>query len=368
LGTPERDEALRLLPQLDWVQAERLGLAQHSLNMDSPAPSLAIEEGRKLYESHLTRPRVTGGVRTSTAVRYKTIFDKFVPFVISRGVTVWNRVNAELLNEYAAYLEGKGYAYKTLTTELTTIKQAVKWLIQAGHLQGMKPLELKLRKVESERTYCYRPEEVRAIVHRCRNNPALDWLGDAVVALACTGLRFSELASLRWSDIDLSAGRLRLTDETGRSASPGHERRELKSDRGRSFPIHPDLHEVLDRLPRTDAHIFHGPLGRRLKPDTVRTVLVREVLTPLAKSFPKLGDEPGFEDGRLHSFRHYFCSTCANNGVPERMVMEWLGHQNSEMVRIYYHLHDDEARRRMAALDFLGGAGGRSVGEAKQEV
>ena len=24
------------------------------------------------------------------------------------------------------------------------------------------------------------------------------------------------------------------------------------------------------------------------------------------------------------------------------MVMEWLGHQDSEMVRLYYHLHDDE--------------------------
>ena len=51
--------------------------------------------------------------------------------------------------------------------------------------------------------------------------------------------------------------------------------------------------------------------------------------------------------------------------------MEWLGHADSEMIRRYYHLHDQEAKRRMDGLDFLGGAGGRSVsdngGERKEE-
>ena len=119
---------------------------------------------------------------------------------------------------------------------------------------------------------------------------------------------------------------------------------------------------------RIDAYVFHGPRGGRLKPDTVRRILVREVIEPLTERFPSPTDEKGFRDARLHSFRHYFCSTCANSGVPERMVMEWLGHVDSEMVRHYYHLHDEEARRRMADLDFLGGAGGRSAGEVCQKV
>jgi len=42
--------------------------------------------------------------------------------------------------------------------------------------------------------------------------------------------------------------------------------------------------------------------------------------------------------------------------------MEWLGHQNSEMVRHYYHLPDEEARRQMARLDPLGTAGQRLPG------
>jgi hypothetical protein len=81
----------------------------------------------------------------------------------------------------------------------------------------------------------------------------------------------------------------------------------------------------------------------------------------LSEKFPTPDGEKGFKDGRFHSFRHYFCSTCSNSGVPERMVIDWLGHADSEMIRHYYHLHNDEARRRMNDLDFLGGASGRSA-------
>ena len=68
--------------------------------------------------------------------------------------------------------------------------------------------------------------------------------------------------------------------------------------------------------------------------------------------------------GRLHSFRHYFCSLAAQAGTAEHTVMSWLGHSSSKMVRHYFHLHDDESRRQMKRIDVLGGAGGRvAVGE-----
>ena len=62
--------------------------------------------------------------------------------------------------------------------------------------------------------------------------------------------------------------------------------------------------------------------------------------------------ERGFKHGRLHSFRHYFASTCANN-VLIQMLMDWLGHRDSKMIR-HYHMHDDQARRTMNGIKFLG--------------
>jgi integrase len=74
----------------------------------------------------------------------------------------------------------------------------------------------------------------------------------------------------------------------------------------------------------------------------------------LADEFPTPDGEVGFVHGRLHSFRHFFCSTCANRGVPEQVVMSWLGHQQSAVLRVYYHLHHRESKLQMRKLDFIG--------------
>ena len=42
--------------------------------------------------------------------------------------------------------------------------------------------------------------------------------------------------------------------------------------------------------------------------------------------------------------------------------MEWLGHADSEMVRHYFHLHDEQAHRQMSGLDLLGEAGQQCPG------
>jgi integrase len=360
---------LQLLPELDQASAERLGLVDKSpdaVDQDQPSLILLLNEGRRLYESHIARPRVTGGVRESTRKRYRTVFDKFIPFADADGTKNWNGVDAGVLTRYASHLEKLGRAHKTILNELVTLKQCVNWLIKAGHLSDKEPIDLALRKAESLPAYCYKPQEVKAIVEYCSELEDLTWIGNVVVALACTGLRISELASLKWADVDLEKGRLTLTDETGLVQRTDAEKRRLKSGRSRTFPVHADLLDVFRSLKQNGGYIFRGPRGGRLKPDTVRRVLVRDVITPLSEQFPSKDGQRGIKDGRLHSFRHYFCSTCANNRVPERIVMEWLGHADSEMIKNYYHLHDDESRRQMDKLDFVGGSSGRSAGESNE--
>ena len=123
--------------------------------------------------------------------------------------------------------------------------------------------------------------------------------------------------------------------------------------------------EGIERHP--DGRVFHGPLGGVIKPDIVRRALIK-VLTPLAEKFSTPEGEIGFKDGRLHSFRHYFCSVCANTGVPEQVVMQWLGHRDSQMVRHYYHLHDEEAQRQMLKVNFVGSSPAKVATEDTTQV
>lgn len=365
LGTKDLTEALEAVRQLDLVKAVDLHLADPAVLEDSTENRLAMAEGIRLYMEHVGRSPVTGGTRPKTQSRYKAVFDKFDPFASGEGVQFWNNVTGRLLERYSAWLDGEGYAYRTEFLELTTIKQAVNWMIVAKYLPETCRVHLSLARPTGTDTYCWRQVEVAAILRRCGEVKDLYWLGDVLTGLACTGMRISELASLRWTDIDFEANVVKLTDETAKAVrGAGRKARQIKNRRGRSFPIHEDFGRVLEHASHhPDGRVFHGPRDGVLSPDIARRTLIKEVLTPLAKRFPTPDGETGFQDGRLHSFRHYFCSTCANTGVPEQVVMRWLGHQDSLMVRHYYHLHDDEAQRQMQRVNFVGESAAKGAAE-----
>ncbi len=353
LGTNDLQEAHRLLAELDLTMAVKHGLADRSALSPVQANELSLSQGRQLYMEHVARPRVAGGVRETTAKRYKAVFDKFLAFTASQNLTTWNRVTAATLTNYAKHLEAKGYAFRTLYLELTALKQVQHWLVAEGHLPASSRIRLPLEKPSGSDTYCWTLEQVNAMVQHCGEQPDLGWLGDVLLALAMTGLRISELVNLRWTDLDLDKGVPHLVDESALSQSRKARNgvRTLKSGRNRSLPIHQELRNRLQTLPRhPDGFVFHGPRGGRIKPDSLRNILVRDVLKPLAGRFPSSPGQVGFLDGRLHSFRHFFCSLCANRRVAQRIVMSWLGHSDSRMVAHYYHLHDDEARRQMDLL------------------
>jgi integrase len=365
LGTRDRSQAMENLRQLDRVRALELGLAHSSiLNAGEPA-LLDLNEGESLYRNHVARPLIVGGAGKKTQKRYRAVFAKFRKFALDNGVANWNSVTKNVLTAYAAWLDGEGYAYATEYLELNTLKQTIKWFVEEGHLPPSALIRYPLAKPTGTDTYCYRPVEVAAVLDFCRNQDELNWLADIVTALACTGLRISELAALRWDDFDGDLRTLRIADERHSRRRSASQARRTKTGRSRAFPVHPDLAAVLTKMSRSnDGVVFHGPLGGRLKADTVRRILVRDVLENLKDKFPTAEGDVGFEHGRLHSFRHYFCSVAAQAGTAEHTVMSWLGHSSSKMVRHYFHLHDDESRRQMQRINFLGDASGRvAVGE-----
>lgn len=131
-----------------------------------------------------------------------------------------------------------------------------------------------------------------------------------ITAVAANGLCIAEAIDLRGSDVDMVNKVITLSD----NRHSGHRQRgkAIRTTKGRSsrrVPIYEGLHRVLSKLSRhVDNHVFHGPRVGTLKADTVRNILVRDVLRPLSEKFPTPSSKIGFIDGRLHSFRHYFVS------------------------------------------------------------
>ena len=151
----------------------------------------------------------------------------------------------------------------------------------------------------------------------------------AFALMGYAGLRIGEVEQLRWEDI-IAKGKMFTMIHVRRGGSNGT----TKDREDRFVPIHPKIAEFLT----------HKRINDVLLPD----IRARELL----KHLKILCAECKFNNPthKLHSFRHHFASMCANHGVAYRKALAWLGHSNSEMLDLYYHLHDDDSQRTMMEL------------------
>jgi integrase len=352
LGTRDRAEALENLKKLDRKKAIELGILVPSkppTNADLP-----IEEGWRIYMEDRKKPQLFGGISEGSAKRYESVRAKHEEFCRKHGILLWQQINAENAEAYGLWLGKQSYADRTTHFEVTEVKTVMNWLIDQKRLSPEHRVVLLLVKPEGCDAYCYTIEQVSDMVLYCKANE-LVWLADVLIGLACTGLRINELASLRWSDLDQKAGMLRLTDErwSHRRIKLGSARH-TKGKRTRCLPIHPDLMKVLVRLPKTvDGLIFHGPLGSKLQDSTVLRNLKDNVIDKLKSKYPTPPGELGFEHGKVHSMRHYFCSESFRNGATEAQLLEWLGHRDSKMVAHYRRLRPDDSKKLMSSMRLL---------------
>lgn len=345
------------LTKLDLQIAAQRGLIDPAALQDTTINDLPFDVGVAAYLKHVGRPRVLKGASPVTVKRYRAVFNKALPYFRGLGITVFNQLKKKHIESYVAWLDGEGYLYRTEFFEANTIKQAMKFFIISEMLPTSCRLILPMDKPTGTDTYCYREVEVAAMVRLCRTALGLEWLADVIIALAHTGMRISELATLAWACIDLDRNVIVVDDESRSRPAKGRRARTNKSRRCRYFPIHPTLRAVLNKLYREgiSGHVFKAAKGGTLHDGNLRKILVDQVLLPLQGQFPTPEGEVGFADGRLHSFRHYFCSWCANSGVTEQALMSWLGHRHSGMVRHYYQLHDEQAQVQMQKLGTIEG-------------
>jgi integrase len=354
LGTKDRDEAIAKLRRLDCAKAVEFGLAERErLN---PTNQLPIRDGWQLYMDHCGRSPILGGVSPATLKRYRAVREKHEEYCIKHGIAHWNEFDKSQLTGYCEWLSHKKYAARTIFLELTTVKTIPGWLIEQGRLPEECRIRYSLTRPTGTDTYAYQPAEVRAMIQHCRKQQKLHWLGNVLTGLAFTGCRIGELAALRWSDVDLVTNTIHIADERfSQKKQKTGAARTTKGKRSRTIPLHHVLKSMLAEMPRhADGYVFHSQTGRRLRERNALAAFIDNVIEPLKARFSVPPGDIGFEHGRLHSFRHFFCSQAFADGASEGNIKDWLGHADSIMVEHYRHQRPGESQRKMQSIDFLG--------------
>jgi integrase len=141
-----------------------------------------------------------------------------------------------------------------------------------------------------------------------------------VILALTTGARAGELMRLKWSDLDLTNGRVYI--QVTKNGDP------------KVSPILGSALEALQELRRSCIpivgvpHVFAlpGSACGQNGPAFPRT------------SWEQIREAAGLTDFRFHDLRHTTGSYLAMSGASEREIMEVLGHKTAAMVRRYSHL------------------------------
>lgn len=169
----------------------------------------------------------------------------------------------------------------------------------------------------------------------------------AVLAtLVLAGPRISELCDLRWRDVDLAAGRLRI----GRA----------KTDAGRrDVRLLPALRDELAVLRSNrpdadaDAYVFATARGGRPSAENIRSRILRKAIERADLRLREAGENPLPEGLTPHGLRRTFASVLYAIGESPAEVMAQMGHTDPGLaLRIYATAmrRNDDVQEQLTAL------------------
>jgi integrase len=239
------------------------------------------------------------------------------------------------IERWSAERRGKVKA-STANKELARLKHLLGRAVAWGYLKASPAAKVAKLKEPDGRVRYLTPEERQALLDgadvtvkakdgrawtsHMGPSPALRLY--VVVALR-TGARRAELLRLRWADLDMKRRTLTF--------------RETKNGRDRTVPMTETLRDLLQRLRR--------PL------DPSAYVLPRYEPMALTRAFTRLAKRVGLDGLTFHDLRHDAASTLTMAGVPQRTVMELLGHRDPRMTVRYQHLAPGHPRDAMQAVE-----------------
>lgn len=174
----------------------------------------------------------------------------------------------------------------------------------------------------------FQPEEIRAIL-----SAGDSFCRDVLMASLYTGLREGDVCNLRWLDIDLAQGIIRIVQR--------------KTKRAVSIPIMGKLEEFLRASEPKTGFVFPDQRQVYLRNSSGFSDRIHKFLESLGISTRVLADgrcrKSSTKD--FHSCRHTFCWLAGQAGIPLPTVQSIVGHMTPEMTA-HYSAHVTEAQKR----------------------
>ena len=252
-----------------------------------------------------------------TVAGYRRDLAKLLRFMQVQELTSFDALDGNLMRTFIAGEHRAGLAPKSLQRLLSSCRSLFRQLNREGLLTGDPLLGVRGPKVRRTLPQVLDVDEASALVET-ESGGKLAVRDRAMLELFySSGLRLSELVGLRWIDLNLDEGEVRVLG---------------KGSKTRIVPVGRHAIAALRALGmeegmQADSPIFRGRGGAPINP---RTIQLRMKALAQQQGIPK--------HIHPHLLRHTFASHMLESSGDLRAVQELLGHADIATTQIYTHL------------------------------
>ena len=221
-------------------------------------------------------------------------------------------MNQGRVERIEAKYQPKGLSAKTVRNIHQVISSAMDFAVAQKIIMENPCHAVALPKVEHREMHTIPADQLQAFLNEAKASGVYEMY---YIELA-TGLRRGELLGLKWGDIDLAAGIIRVHRQIARINGEIVEAPLKTKNSYRVVSISPQAVEVLreQKCKTKDEYIFPSPNGGPISPDSVNNMLKRVL------------ERAGIPKVRFHDLRHTFATLALQNGVDIKTVSGMLGH------------------------------------------
>lgn len=265
-----------------------------------------------------------------TVNEYRTDIDEFITLLTVEGITNLHDVTYTEARLYATTLYNKGLARTSISRKISSVRSYFKFANNRYDVAEHAFTSLHHPKKQEKLPAFFYEQEMKVLFEACSGEDIKSIRDYAILEiLYATGIRVSELTSIKVSDIDDDLGIVKVMGK-------GRKERYIPFGSFASEALATYLVESRPRIMKNDSHdlLFVNMRGKPLTSRGVSYILdaIMERASLHMKIYP-------------HMLRHTFATHLLENGADMRSVQELLGHSHLSSTQVYTHITKEHLRK-----------------------
>ncbi len=284
---------------------------------------------RDKLDEFLSYLSVERGLAKNTIQAYRRDLNKYIDYLKRHGIGSIEQVKRPDISSYLLKEKDRGLSSNSITRNLAAIKVFHRFLAGEGYIK-----DDVTSVIDSPRLWKKLPEvlSTKEVEDLLAQPDLTRWIGvrdKAILELMyATGVRVTELSSLKIHDMNMDVGFIRCIGKGGRERIVPMGKEAIRA-------VKKYLKKVRPKLTRgaNPPVLFLSRLGRKMSRQTFWKLTKRYALrAKLRKPITP------------HTLRHSFATHLLERGADLRVVQELLGHADVSTTQVYTHVDKERLK------------------------